>query len=81
MRKKNAGRWRWLLLRQKEPMLWGFNNPLRQEATYKVVKTGASKYDGAYTFWEILAEYDDPKTAHAMLDVVKASNTTQGEPQ
>ena len=80
MRKKNAGRWKWLLIKQTPP-IWDDMNQYRQEPEYKVVKTGASRYDGAYSFWEVIAEYDDPKTARAMPDVVKASNPTQGEPQ
>ena len=70
MRKKNAGRWKWLLLKQ-QPPIWGNDNPYRQEPIYKVVKTGASKYDGAYSYWETIAEYDDPETARAVLDVVR----------
>lgn len=78
MRKKNAGRWKWLLMKQVGP-IWGAENQYRQEPEYKVVKTSASRYDGGYAYWETIAEFDDPKTARAMLDVVKASNTTQGE--
>ncbi len=70
MRKKNAGRWKWLLLRQREPLWWGPNNPYRHEPEYKVIKTGGGN-SSAYENWETLGEYDDPETARAVLDVVR----------
>ncbi len=75
MRAKNAGRWRWMLLKTTRPR-WSTNpgNPFRMESVYKVVKTGAPRYDGAYESWELIAEYDDPKLAYAMLELINVSN-------
>lgn len=73
MRRKNYGRWKWLLVKQEDQM-FGIHNPLHEPPKYKVVKTGASRYDGAYAYWEIVGEYDDPRQARAMLALVQASN-------
>ncbi len=76
MRVKNEGRWRWLLLKNRAPEpfeLFGVKHVYHPN--YKVIKTGASRYDGGYAMWEILGEYDDPKEARAMLALAQASNS------
>ena len=78
MRVKNAGRFKWMLLKTTQPV-WSTNpgNPFRMRSVYKVVKTGrggAAQYDGAYENWDLIAEYDDPKLAYAMLELINVSN-------
>jgi hypothetical protein len=79
MRTKNEGRWKWLLLKNRSefppsvPPTWlGVKSAYYSK--YKVVKTGASRYDGAYALWETIGEYDDPKVAYAMLELINVSN-------
>lgn len=62
MRRKNEGRWRWLLLKGNAE--W--------HPKYRVIKTGRSKDEQRmYWGWSLLGAFDTPTEARAMLKLLE----------